>query len=119
MPTLRLIWRVSRAQTRFAVAVDQWPKTVRLAADDRDQLTQSENASANKGAGRASDTEPNRERILQRPRVNSLSGECRAVFARPLNVRVLADLQKQIELLGEKRIVILEFQSEERKRFDE
>jgi len=41
------------------------------------------------------------------------------VFARPLNVRVLADLQKQIELLGEKRIVILEFQSEERKRFDE
>ena len=41
------------------------------------------------------------------------------MFARPLNVRVLADLQKQIKLLSEKRIVILEFQSEERKRFDE
>src|SRR5882757_6414591 len=33
---LELIWRVSGAETRFAVAVDQWPKTVRLAADDRD-----------------------------------------------------------------------------------
>src|SRR5436309_15932995 len=32
---LELIWRVSRAQTRFTVAVDQWPKTVRLSADDR------------------------------------------------------------------------------------
>src|SRR5947207_5597107 len=31
---LELIWRVSRAQPRFTVAVDQWPKTVRLPADD-------------------------------------------------------------------------------------
>src|SRR5205823_2276273 len=33
---LELIWRVSRAQTRFAVAIDQWPKTVRFPADDGD-----------------------------------------------------------------------------------
>src|SRR2546430_13959848 len=33
---LELIWRVSRAQPRFAVAVDQWPETMRLAADDGD-----------------------------------------------------------------------------------
>src|SRR6266568_7239582 len=32
---LELIWRVPGAQPRFAVAVDQWPKTVRLATDDR------------------------------------------------------------------------------------
>src|SRR5947208_3257532 len=32
---LELIWRVSCAQTRFMVAVDQWPETVRFAADDR------------------------------------------------------------------------------------
>jgi hypothetical protein len=32
---------------------------------------------------------------------------------------MLADLQKQIEFLGEERIVVLEFQPEERKRFDE
>ena len=72
-----------------------------------------------KELGRASDTEPNRQRVLQRARVNSLPGECGAVFARPVNVRVLADVQKQIEFLGEKRIVVLELQPEERKRFDE
>src|SRR5437773_11044466 len=33
---LELVWRVSPAQSRFAVAVDQRPKTVRLAADDGD-----------------------------------------------------------------------------------
>jgi len=33
---IELIWRVSRAQSRFTVAVDQRPKTVRLATDDRD-----------------------------------------------------------------------------------
>jgi hypothetical protein len=29
-----------------------------------------------------------------------LAGECSAVLARPVNMRVLADAQKQIELLG-------------------
>src|SRR5438874_9213362 len=33
---LELIWRVSRAQPRVTVAVDQWPKTVRFPADDGD-----------------------------------------------------------------------------------
>src|SRR2546430_14767350 len=33
---LELIWRVSSAQPRFTVAVDQSPKTVRLPADDGD-----------------------------------------------------------------------------------
>ena len=74
---------------------------------------------ASKRTGRASDTKPNRQRILQRARVNSLPGECRAVLARPMNMRVLADLKKQIELLGKERIVVLEFQPEKRKRFNE
>src|SRR5436190_4685009 len=33
---LELIWRVSRAQPRFTVAVDQWPEAVRFPADDGD-----------------------------------------------------------------------------------
>src|SRR5438874_2711820 len=33
---LELIWRVSRAQPRFTVTVDQWPEAVRFPADDRD-----------------------------------------------------------------------------------
>ena len=110
---------MSSAQTSLAVAVDQWPKAVRLAADDRDHQRQSERAGANKGAGCAADTEPNRQRVLQRARINSLPGERRSVLARPVNMRVLADVQKQIELLGEERIVVLELQAEERKCFDE
>ena len=116
---LELIRRVSRAQTRFAITVDQWSKTVRLAADDRDHQGQPERAGANQGAGRAADTKPNRQRVLQRARVNSLPGKRRAVLARPVNVCVLADVKKQIEFLGKERIVFLEFKPEERKRFDE
>src|SRR5206468_1112902 len=116
---LELIWRASRAQLRVTVAVDQWPETMRLAADDGDHYWEPEHAGANKRARRASDTEPNRQRVLQWARINSLSGEWRAVFARPVNVRVLPDVQKQIEFLGKERIVVLEFEPEQAKCFDE
>src|SRR5690242_8232803 len=116
---LQLIRRVSRAQSRFTVAIDQWPKTVRFPADDGDHEWEPEHAGTNKRARRASDTEPNRQRVLQRSRINSLPGEWGAMFARPVKVCVLADLQKQIKLFGEKRIVILKLKPEERKRFDE
>jgi hypothetical protein len=36
-----------------------------------------------------------------------------------VDVGVLADIQQQIELLGEERIVVLERETEERERFDE
>src|SRR6266705_1038055 len=114
---LELIWRVSRAQSCFAVAIDQWPEAVRFPADDRNHQWEPEHAGANKRAGRASDTEPNRQRVLQRARINSLPGKWRAVFARPVNVGVLANIQKQIKLLGKERIVVLELEPEERKRF--
>src|SRR6266403_6400233 len=116
---LELIWRMAGAQASLPVTVDQWPKSVRLAPDNGDHKGEPEHAGANKRTRRASDTEPNRQRILQRPRVNSLPGECRAVLARPVNMRVLANFQKQIELFGEERIVVLELQAEERKCFDE
>src|SRR5436190_6766398 len=116
---LELIRRMAGAQTGLAVTVDQRPKPVRLAADDRDHQRQSERAGANKGAWSAADTQPNRQRVLQRARVHSLPGEGRAVLARPMNVPVLADVQKQIELLSKERIVVLELQAEERERFDE
>src|SRR5438552_17339047 len=41
---LELIWRVSRAQPRVTVAVDQWPQAARFAADDRDPQRQREHA---------------------------------------------------------------------------
>ena len=61
-----------------------------------------ERACANEEAGCATHTAPNRQRVLQPARVNSLPGQCRAVLARPVNMRVLADVQKQIELLGKR-----------------
>src|SRR5439155_17455069 len=80
---LELIRRMAGAQTSLAVTVDQWPKSVRFPTDNRDHQRQPEHAGANKRARRASDTEPNRQRVLQRARINSLPGEWRAVFARP------------------------------------
>src|SRR6266404_5132492 len=116
---LEPIWRMAGTQTRLAVTVDQWPKSVRLTTDNGDHKGKPEHAGANKRARRPSDTQPNRQRILQRPRVNALSGQWRAVFARPVNVRVLPDVQKQIEFLGKERIVVRELEPEEGKRFDE
>ena len=41
------------------------------------------------------------------------------MFAGPMDVLVLADLQEQIELLCKERVVVLQFQPEQRKRLDE
>src|SRR6267378_4437348 len=98
---LKLIGRMPGTQTGLTVAIDQWSKSVRLASDNRDHQRQPERAGADEGAGRASNSEPNRQRLLERTRVDSLPGEGGAVFARPVNMRVLADFQKQIELLSE------------------
>ena len=98
---LELIRRMLSAQTGLAVTIDQRPKPVRLASDDRDHQRQPECAGASEGTRRAADTEPNRQRVRERARVNSLPGECRAVLARPVNMNVRANLQKQVELLGE------------------
>ena len=48
-----------------------------------------------------------------------MAGEWRAVLARPVNVRVLADLEEQIELFREQRVVVFETQTEERIRLHE
>jgi hypothetical protein len=116
---LEPVWRMAGAHPRFAVTVDQRPEPVRLSTDDRDHQRQAERAGASEGARRASDAEPDRQRVLQRARVNSLAGEGSAVLARPVNMRVLADVQKQIELLGKERIVVFELQAEEWECFDE
>src|ERR1700730_7031784 len=98
---LELIRGMASAQTGQVVTIDQRPKPVRLASDDRDHQRQLECAGASEGTRRATDTEPNRQRVLERARVDSLPGECHAVLARPVNMHVLANVEKQVELLGE------------------
>src|ERR1700704_2389365 len=99
---LELIRRMAGAAPCLAVTINQWPKAAVLAADDGDHQRQPEDAGASEGARRASGTEPDRQRVLERAWVNSLPGQGSAVFARPVNMRVLANVQKQIELLGKK-----------------
>src|SRR6266699_969453 len=77
---LELLWRMAGAQTSPVVAIDQRPETVRLAADNRDHQRQPEGAGANERAGRAADTKPNRQQLLQRAGVNSLPGKRSAMF---------------------------------------
>jgi hypothetical protein len=62
------------------VAIDQRPEAVRLAADNRDHQRQPEGAGANERAGRAADTKPNRQRLLQRTGENYLPGNRTAIL---------------------------------------
>src|SRR5205814_8569108 len=41
------------------------------------------------------------------------------MLARPVNVLVVADLEKQVEVFRKERVVIVEAQTKERKRIDE
>ena len=41
------------------------------------------------------------------------------MFAGPVDVLVLTNLQEEIEILGKQRVVVLEAQAEQRKRIDE
>src|SRR5580700_10569602 len=110
---------MSSATACLAVEVDERTKTFRFAADDCNHQRKSEHACAHKRFWSSAYADPNRQRILQRARIDRLPGEWRAMFAGPRNVRVLANCEEQSEFFGEKRIVIFELETEERIRFDE
>ena len=69
--------------------------------------------------GRAADRDPDRQRLLQRPRVDAAVVERRAVRARPRDALLLAQREQQLELLGEQLVVVVEVVAEERERLDE
>ena len=68
---------------------------------------------------RPADGDPDRQRVLQRARVDAGVLERRAVLARPRDALGLAQLQQQIELLGEQLVVVVEVVAEQRERLDE
>jgi len=41
------------------------------------------------------------------------------MLAGPINLRVLANLQQQVQLLGKELVIVLQIESEQRIRFDE
>ena len=116
---LELLRRVASATAGFAVEVDERAEAVGFAADDGDHQGKSQRAGADKGCGRSADAQPDGQRILQRARVDALAGERGAMFAGPMDMGVLADIQQQVELLGEERVVVFEVETEERERLDE
>ena len=59
------------------------------------------------------------KRVLQRARVDALSGERSAMFAAPYGLRLGADAQEEGELFGKERIVVVELVAEQGKRLDE
>ena len=111
--------RVAGATAGFAVEVDEGAEAVRLAADDADGERQAEVAGAGEGLGRSSDAEADGQLRLQRPRPDALAGERGTVFALPLDVDLIAELEQEVELLHEELVVVLGVVAEERIGLDE
>src|ERR1700693_5080063 len=85
--------RMAGAAPSFAVKVDQGTKSLGFSADNGDHQRKSECAGTNEGFGRAADSDPNRQRILERTRIDRLSRKGSAVLAFPVNMGVLANLK--------------------------
>ena len=89
------------------------------AADDRERHRQAERSGARRRGRVAADRDPDRQRILERPRVDAGAVERRAMAPGPGDVLRLAQLQQQLELLDEELVVVGEVVAEERERLDE
>ena len=114
----QLLRREARAAAGFAVEFDVGTEAMRFTADNGDHQRKSQRTGARKGSGRAPDTQPDGQRILQGPRVDTLPGERSTVLARPVDLRALTNLQQQFELLGKERVVVVEIETEEGKGLD-
>src|SRR5258707_7416856 len=102
------------ATPSLAIEVYKRPEASGLTADDGDHERKSEHSCANERFGRAADTDPYGERILQRARVDCLAGKGGAVFAGPVHLRTCPDLEEKLEFFRKERIVIFKTQAEER-----
>src|SRR5690242_3973004 len=114
-----VFYSVARASAAFAVKVDQRTETAWFAADDRNHQRKSKRARPGEGVRSAANSDPDRQRILYCARIDTLPGQRRTVLAGPVDVGVLTDLQEQLKLFCEKRIVIIEIESEQWIRLDQ
>ena len=92
-----------------------------LAADDRQHHRQLELRGADRRLRAAADGQPDRQRLLHRPRVDAEAGDRRAALgARPRDALAAADeLEQQLELGREQLVVVVEVLAEERERLGE
>jgi len=92
-----LLGRMTGATPSLSIEVYKRPEASGFTADDGNHERESEHSCANERFGRAADTYPYGERILQRARVDCLTGKRRAVFSGPVHLRACPDLQEQLE----------------------
>src|SRR5919112_2397187 len=92
------------------VEFDKWLELARFAAYDCDHQGESKKSSTDERFRGSTNTYPYRQRILQGPRVDSLSSQGRPIFARPVDVLIVTNLQQQIEFLCEERVVVIQSQ---------
>src|ERR1700721_672660 len=98
---------VAGAPPRFAIKLDERPKSLWFAANDGDHQRESERAGANERCGSSTDPDPNGQRILQRTGVDHLPGERWTVFTSPVHVGVLPNLEEEVQFFCEKRVVVV------------
>jgi hypothetical protein len=75
----------------LAIQVDERAEAPWLTADYGHYQRKSKHARTSERFGRAADTDPNGQRILQRARVDYLAGKRGAVFAGPVCLRARPD----------------------------
>src|SRR5882672_2002015 len=75
-----------------AVKINERAKALRVSTNDRDHQGQPQHSGTNERLRRATNTEPNRQRVLNRTGIDALTGERSAVLAGPVNRRVLTNL---------------------------
>ena len=114
-----LVGRMTGATPGLAIEVYKRPEASGLTADDGNHERKSEHSCANERFGRAADTDPYGERILQRARVDCLAGKSRAVFSGPVHFGAFPDFQEKLEFFRKERIVIFKTQPEEGIRLNE
>src|ERR1700722_11037464 len=96
----------------FTIQIDERTETMRLAADYGHHQGQTQYPGTGERRRRAADSDPDWQRILQGSWVDALPGERGAMFAGPVDIRVVANRQEQLELLGEQRVVVFDRQAE-------
>src|SRR5712692_7075862 len=101
-----LLGRMTGATTSLAVEVYERAEAPRLTADDGHHKRKSEHACTNERFRSAADTDPDRQRILQRARVDCLAGKRGAVFAGPVHFRACPDFQEKVEFFCKERVVV-------------
>ncbi len=109
--------RVARTPACLAVEVDERPKAVGLPADDGDRQRQPQQAGAGKAVGRSPHAEADGQDRLHGPGPYTLACQRGPVPAAPVHLDLVAQMQQEIQLLGEELIVVAHIETEERVGF--